>query len=284
MSELKVLNPGSRYPLRYYVVGSDDPAAPVVLILHGFPQDLETWAPIAERLSDCRIIMPLQRGYSTDTSTNRWHDYRIAELRSDVIGILSAESSGAVHIVSHDWGGSVAWSIARCQPELVKTLTVISMPEPRALAAAFLGKQFFKSWYVPMLQLPFVPELMTKLWNGACSTWLLHRMGLSRDIAGRYTAAVGALGRMPSGPFNWYRALPFNLPEIASRQEVLVPTLLIWSRQDAAVDPRGIKLSSRWVRSIKLTELPDTSHWIPEERPELVADLVREQIGSVKGI
>lgn len=189
VAELKTLLSERGSPIRYYVLESDNPEAETLLILHGFPQDLETWMPIARSLNaDHRVIVAEQRGYSHATSTLRWWDYRLSALRLDAYQILLEEAPSGAHILSHDWGGSVAWSLVRWRPELVRSLTVISMPEPRALAASFLGKQLLKSWYVPLLQLPFVPEMMTKLWGGRSSTLLLHRMGLSLDIARRYTA------------------------------------------------------------------------------------------------
>ncbi|HEY9475525.1 MAG TPA: alpha/beta hydrolase, partial [Mycobacteriales bacterium] len=88
----------------------------------------------------------------------------------------------------------------------------------------------------------------------------------------------------PSGTFNWYRAMAFNLPEISSRRMVTVPTLLLWSDRDDAVDRSGIVDSARWVTApYRLEIIEGASHWIPEQHPELVAKLVRAHVRANAG-
>jgi pimeloyl-ACP methyl ester carboxylesterase len=56
---------------------------------------------------------------------------------------------------------------------------------------------------------------------------------------------------------------------------VTVPTLFVWSDQDAALDRRGAEETAKWVSGpYRFEILPGVSHWIPEERPQEVAALV----------
>ena len=258
-----------------YQVYGPDRSEPIVL-LHGFPQDSQMWEPVARRLAAThRVIVPVQRGYSHGATPRLWSDYRLSKLRDDIAFLLATENCPAAHLVGHDWGGSVAWSLARECPRIVRSLTVLSMPEPRALARAFLGRQLARSWYVPILQTPFLPELVVRLSAGRFAVGWLGATGLPASVARRYVTAMSRDRRRPSGTFNWYRAMAFNLPEISSRRMVTVPTLLVWSDRDDAVDRSGIVASARWVAApYRLEIVEGASHWIPEQHPELVAELV----------
>ncbi|MCX5042359.1 alpha/beta hydrolase [Aldersonia sp. NBC_00410] len=277
--ELRTIKRGA-LSLHYYIAGSADFSGSTIVLLHGFPQDLKTWEPISRKLSSnyC-IIVPLQRGYSMGASPWNPFRYRLSELRNDIATILDAEGAGPANIVGHDWGGSVAWSLARERPELVRRLVVLSMPEPRALARAFFGKQAIRSGYMLLLMIPFFPEMLVTIMNGKFAVKLLEAMGLNRIIGQRYVRNIVENRGGRCGPFNWYRALPFNLPEALSKVIVVAPTLHIWSIDDAAVDFSGIRESQQWVRSYDL-EIIEGSHWIPERDPDLVVQLIRRHLES----
>ncbi|MGW5922296.1 alpha/beta fold hydrolase [Nocardia fluminea] len=256
-------------------------ALETVVLLHGFPQDFETWRPIAESLSDrFRVVVPVQRGYSKQSMSNCTYSYRIENVRADIEQILQAESIHSVHIVGHDWGGSIAWSLARERPDLVKSLFVVSMPEPRALARSFLGVQLIKSWYIFAIAIPLLPELLLiRLWNGRVGVKILTGMGLDITTSIQYVRSIASIARIPSGPFKWYRALPFNLSELTSRKRVQAPTVHVWGSEDAAVAKRGIELSRQWVDNYELRILEGATHWIPEQQASQLSDMIAEHIG-----
>jgi pimeloyl-ACP methyl ester carboxylesterase len=75
------------------------------------------------------------------------------------------------------------------------------------------------------------------------------------------------------GPLNWYRALPLGLRDRTGRIDV--PTLFLWSDGDRFVSRTAAELCGRYVNGpYQFEVLSGTSHWLPEEVPERVADLV----------
>ena len=56
--------------------------------------------------------MPTQRGYAATARPLRRADYHMHEMVGDVLALLDAAGLDRVHLVGHDWGGSVAWGFA----------------------------------------------------------------------------------------------------------------------------------------------------------------------------
>ncbi|MEJ7585388.1 MAG: alpha/beta fold hydrolase, partial [Acidimicrobiales bacterium] len=107
---------------------------PVVILLHGFPQTAECWAGVAPRLADAglRVLAPNQRGYSPQARPTGRRAYLLNLLMGDVLALADSAGAERFHLVGHDWGAVVAWSVAAEHPERVASLTTLSVPHPRA--------------------------------------------------------------------------------------------------------------------------------------------------------
>ncbi|MEE8041341.1 MAG: alpha/beta hydrolase, partial [Pseudomonadales bacterium] len=118
------------------VAGSPD--APLILLLHGFPQTRYTWRGQVPALAEAGYlaVAPDQRGYSPGARPERVEDYATDRLTSDALAIADGLGAHRFHLVGHDWGGQLAWLIAAQYPERVRTLTVLSRPHPAAFARA----------------------------------------------------------------------------------------------------------------------------------------------------
>jgi pimeloyl-ACP methyl ester carboxylesterase len=80
-------------------------------------------------------------------------------------------------------------------------------------------------------------------------------------------------GAMTAG-INWYRAIPLSDPR-TNNQKISVPTLYVWSDRDIALLPKAAHDTARYVSGeYRFEILPDVSHWIPEEQPDKLADLL----------
>ena len=130
----------ARDGLTFDVTDRGDPAAPPVLLLHGFPEDRHSWEPVTDRLVDAglRTLAPDQRGYSPRARPSEPYPqaYTLTELADDAVALLDAAGIEQVHLVGHDWGGALAWTLAGGHPDRVATLTVLSTPHPAALRQA----------------------------------------------------------------------------------------------------------------------------------------------------
>ena len=274
-----------RGDLVFDVIDAGDAGGPVVVLLHGFPQFANSWSRIVEQLTanGYRCLAPDQRGYSAGARPRGRWAYRISELVRDVLALIDASGAEPVHLVGHDWGAAVAWSLAAAHPAKVASLTALSVPHP----AAFIGKlatsrQFRASSYIYSFQLPYLPEHKLGRDDGRVFAGLLRAARQAPEQARRDAAAMVRTGTL--GPaLNWYRAMPFNNP-LRVRGPVTTPTLFVWSDGDTAILRGTAEACARWVSGpYRFEVIPGVSHWILDAAPEEAARLILENIAAHPG-
>jgi pimeloyl-ACP methyl ester carboxylesterase len=250
----------------------------VIIALHGFPQLASSWAAVTPGLTDAgfRVLAFDQRGYSAGARPDNVDAYRLDRLADDVLALADAAGAATFDLLGHDWGGGVAWYLASRNPHRVRTLSVASTPHPRAMIAAMAGPQALRSWYMAVFQLPWLPEKLLGMRDGALAHRLLAGSGAPNPAAG-----VALLTDPPTAraAINWYRAV--RLPVQPPPGRVSVPTLYVWSDEDPALGGRAALLTARWVDGpYRFEVLTGVSHWIPEERPDELARLVLGRIAD----
>lgn len=257
--------------------------AGTVLLLHGYPQDSGCWERVAAALtaSGLRTLAPDQRGYSPDASPVEVRAYRMHELVADALAVLDAAGVSRAHVVGHDWGGAVAWSLAMAAPDRVATLTVLSTPHPAAMAWAFRHRtQALRSWYMIAFRLPKLPERLSAGRMGP----VLRRSGLPPEHADRYARRF-ATPESLTGPINWYRAMRWRTPSARAGSDagdglfVRVPTTYLWGRRDPFLGRAAASRTGQYVSGpYRYVEMA-AGHWLPETRPEQVAQEILNGMG-----
>ena len=143
---------------------------PLVVLLHGFPDFWLGWRRQIEALAQAgfRVVVPDLRGYNLSDKPKGLASYSTDKLVSDVLGLMAHLGAETASIVGHDWGGIIAWSVARRRPEKVDKLVVLNAPHPGAYVEALRGTaQILKSWYVFAFAVPFIPERVLGARNSA---------------------------------------------------------------------------------------------------------------------
>jgi len=255
---------------------------PVVVLLHGFPERNTCWRDVAPLLhaAGLRTIAPDQRGYSPRARPRHRRDYAIPELAADVVALIEAvrTTTGVekVHLVGHDWGAAVGWYVAARHRDLVASYTAFSVPHPGAYTRALRGPQALKSWYMAMFNLPFVPE---RLADAGVLAKVLRTTGMTRADIARFHTEIVEYGALP-GALGYYRAMPFALSGLRQDLTVHVPTTMVWSDGDTAIDRRGPEQSAKYCTGpYELVELVGVSHWIPTQAPQEAADAILARVG-----
>lgn len=261
--------------------GGPDDGEPVVL-LHGFPQRATSWAALSPLLhaGGLRTYAPDQRGYSPGARPRGRRAYRIPRLVDDVAA-LCEQIGRPVHLVGHDWGAMVGWGLAASRPDLVATLTAVSVPHPAAMTrAALTSNQAAKSWYFGLFNVPFLVDGVIRARPDAFDT-ALRRGGMDEGQVERFHREVVDDGALP-GALAWYRALPLSLLSArppAWNRKVTVPTTYVWSTRDVAITRAAAEGCARYVDAdYRFVELEHASHWIPEEAPAVLAEAVLDRV------
>jgi pimeloyl-ACP methyl ester carboxylesterase len=250
-----------------------------VLLLHGFPQDHREWELVTPRLhaAGLRTYALDQRGYSPGARPATVADYRTDEAVADAVAVLDALGVESAHVVGHDWGASVGWSLAAAHPGRVRTLTAISVPHPRALADVLRSSwsQRARLGYMLVFRSP-VAERLLLAGSGAALRSMMKPIGAR---AAGYAAAMREPGRLTAA-LNWYRALSFTTA--GQTAAVTVPTTYVWSDGDPVVLRATAEHTAAWVSAeYRLVALRGIGHWVPEEAPQASAEIILARIRSV---
>jgi pimeloyl-ACP methyl ester carboxylesterase len=256
----------------------------VVVMLHGYPENKTSWDAVIPAVVDAgyRVLAPDQRGYSPGARPRGRWAYRMSELVADVLAMADQAGASRFHVVGHDWGGGVAWALGMWEPQRVRSLTVLSTPHPRAFLRSWLTSgQLAKSWYMFFYQLPLIPDWSAVGLSRPLFRRTLVRSGLPPDRADAYMGFLGSRRAMAAA-INWYRAMPFT--RVSRYGTVTVPTMYVYSTGDFALGRKAADLTGRYVSGPYRYEVLDGgSHWIPEESPSVVAQLLRSHMEGALG-
>ena len=92
--------------------------------------------------------------------------------------------------------------------------------------------------------------------------------------------AFWALGAAGVGPPTGDGAPPRGLGGDGARLIVRVPTLVIWGERDQALLTGNLDGLERFVPDLTIERIPDGSHWVVHEHPELVNRLIRNFVAG----
>ena len=109
----------------------DGPAGgPVVLLLHGWPYDIHSYADVAPLLAAAgyRVIVPHLRGYGTTRflSPQTFRNGQPSALAVDIVALMDALGIHQAILAGYDWGARTADIIAALWPERCKGLVSVS--------------------------------------------------------------------------------------------------------------------------------------------------------------
>lgn len=248
----------------------------LVLLLHGFPQTSLEWQSQLHALARAgyRAVAPDQRGYSPGARPPDVASYTINAIALDTLGMVDALGYDRFHLVGHDWGAVVAWTVAAIVPRSVQTLTALSWPHPSAFAAALADEQscqYQASAYFDAFTgagpPPFEPTQVT---NEVPLTSLLEYF---LKVIGNPPALDAAL--------NWYRAnvAGRRMGSTVTYGSISVPTLFIWGTNDVAFCRDTAEASARYVTGpYRFVALEDAGHWLPESHAAQVTDALLRHV------
>jgi pimeloyl-ACP methyl ester carboxylesterase len=124
---LKQINAGV-LNIGYAEAGPAD--GPVVILLHGWPYDIHSFADVAPVLAAAgyRVIVPYLRGYGTTRflSSSTFRNGQQAVVAVDIIALMDALKIPKAVLAGFDWGARTADIIAAHWPERCKALVSVS--------------------------------------------------------------------------------------------------------------------------------------------------------------
>jgi pimeloyl-ACP methyl ester carboxylesterase len=104
-------------------------SGPVVVLLHGYAEISDSWAPLAtELVKSYTVVVPDLRGIGRSSRPAAGYDKRTQA--GDIRAVVTTLGHDRTSIVSHDIGIMVAYAYAALYPDKVEKLVVMDAPIP----------------------------------------------------------------------------------------------------------------------------------------------------------
>ena len=260
-----------------------DPAAPVALLLHGFPDVPHTFNGLAAQLAAAgfRAVAPFARGYQPSPPFPRLEDGKwsvFETLGADAVAIAETLSPDRpVALVGHDNGAFTAYYALAQAPGRFSRAVTMTAGRPAAVFAntSKLPRQLWKSRYAFLFQVP------------GLSAWYARRAGFGylRDLWGRWAApgwqvpeahwarVRGTMERSWPAPLLHYRRMAFGGPETP----IATPLLYLLGDRDGCVEPASAEGQERYFADeFEARAIAGAGHFPHLERPEVVESAIIE--------
>ncbi|MFN3703641.1 alpha/beta fold hydrolase [Thermomonas sp.] len=253
-----------------------DPAAPVVVMVHGFTGSKENWYPLARALGRrYRLLIPDLPGWG-ESERKPGAAYGFVEHAENVVAFIAALSpQQPVILLGHSMGGGIAALVAARWPERVAKVGLFNAAGVRFDDNRFgLDVLAGKNPFAVKDRATLRHYIDTVFFDDAAKPWIPWPFSAAL-IAGRRADAAfeqAVLDRIGRGDES---LLPGE--EAANIRQ---PALLLWGRQDAVIDPSALALYAARIPQARQVLLDGCGHMSIMERPRDVAAAVLDWIDA----
>lgn len=249
----------TRDGLTFHYETRGDPAAPAVVLLHGYTSDLRSWQEHMEALCrDYFVIAPDMRGHGTSAAPEDLSAYAIEEFAEDLRVLLDELKVEHCGLVGCSFGGMVALQFATTWPERLAAL-VLSDTSP-----AYASERYHEDFRVRERGMDANVEVVQKMGTaelGKRAAASVKDPFLAQALKKRYSrmSREGFIGAAHTR-----RSRPDLIPLLATR--LTMPVMLVTGDKDpvrSAFDVMRGELPA--ARAVTFRE---TGHGVPMLRPE----------------
>src|SRR5437899_5597436 len=255
-------------------------SGPVVVLIHGYAENSDSWAPLAaDLMKDHTVVVPDLRGIGRSSKPADGYDKKTQA--KDMRAVVTSLGYDKTFVVAHDIGNMVAYAYAAIYPDKVERLVVMDAPIPG-----------IDPW-TEILQNPGV-------WH-----FNFHGPDAERLVAGReriyfdriwndftgdtskpdeatrnfFTATYAQPGGMRAG-FAQFAAFSTDAEDnkVFEQVKLTMPVLAVGGEKSfgalQAVIMRHVAIN------VQEAVVPRSGHWLMEERPAYTVTLIRNFLDS----
>ena len=274
---------------------------PVVILLHGWPYDIFSFADVAPLLAlkGYRVIIPYLRGYGTTgfLSGETPRNGQQSAFADDIIALMDALKIGKATIAGFDWGARTACIIAALWPGRCKALVSVSgylIGNQEAGKIPLPPKAEVQWWY----QFYFATErgragydknrgdFAKLIWQTASPKWNFDDATFNRSAASfknpDHVAIVIHNYRWRLGLVNGEPKYDGLEKQLAAGPLITVPTITIEGDANGAPHPDPGSYAGKFSGKYSHRNFKDIGHNVPQEAPQAFAEAIIEVDGYSK--
>jgi pimeloyl-ACP methyl ester carboxylesterase len=267
---------------------------PPVLLLHGWPYDIHSFADVAPTLASAgyRVIVPYLRGYGSTRflSADTFRNAQQSAVALDIIAFMDALKIGKAVIGGFDWGARTANIIAAIWPERCKAMVSVSgylVGRPEANKAPLPPNAELDWWY----QYYFATErgrlgydkyrhdFAKLIWRVASPRWAFDEATFSRSAAAfdnpDHVAIVIHNYRWRLGLAQGEAQYDGFERRLVETRVITVPTITLQGDADGAPYPQPSSYAKRFAGPYAHRHVTGgIGHNLPQEAPNAFARAV----------
>ncbi|MEV1249978.1 alpha/beta hydrolase [Nonomuraea sp. NPDC049750] len=271
-------------------------AGPAVMLLHGFPYDIQSFVEVAPLLAKegYRVIVPYLRGHGTTRflSDRTFRNAQQSVIALDIIALMDALKIEKAILAGFDWGSRTADIIAALWPERCKALVSVSgylitnreaqkEPLPPRAELAWWYQYYFATERGRLGLERYRHDFARLIWENVSPTWKFDDATFERTAAS-FTNPDWVPIVLHN--YRWRLSLAAGDPRydgiekrLAAAPAISLPTVTLDGERDPFTPPGdGSAYRKHFTGKYVHRTLRGIGHNVPQEAPQPFAEAVVE--------
>ena len=264
------------FNMHYIIGGKGDP----IVLLHGWPQTWYEWRNIIPELiaNNYTVIAPDMRGLGDSEKPQTGYDKKtIAE---DIYQLVKKLGYSKIYIVAHDWGGPVAYSYAAAHHEDIQKMVILDTLLPGFGVEEAANFSPNGIWHPSFHAVRDLPEKLIDGQENIYLNWFYdhysyNQSAITSEDREEYIEQYSKPGALRAG-FEYYRAVFEDAQQNKeyAKEKLEMPILTIGG--EAGIGNLTTASFQKVANNVTGITLPNTGHFIPEERPNFLTKQILE--------
>jgi len=239
-------------------------SGPVVVLIHGYAENSDSWAPLAaDLMKDHTVVVPDLRGIGRSSKPAGGYDKKTQA--KDIRAVVTSLGYDKTFVVAHDIGNMVAYAYAARYPDKVERLVVMDAPIPGVWHFNFHGPD------AERLVAGRERIYFDRIWND----FTADPSKPDEDTRNFFAATYAQPGGMRAG-FAQFAAFSQDAKDnrVFEETKLTMPVMAVGGEK--SFGPMQAVIMRHVATNVQEEVVAGSGHWLMEERPAYTVALIRK--------
>src|SRR5580692_7421942 len=251
-------------------------SGPVVLLIHGYAENSDSWAPLAaDLMKDHTVVVPDLRGIGRSSKPAEGYDKKTQA--KDMRAVVTSLGYDKTFVVAHDIGNMVAYAYAAIYPDKVERLVLMDAPIPgigpwnEILLSPGVWHFNFHGPDAERLVAGRERIYFDRIWNDFSSS-----PNLPDEATRNFFAATYAVPGVMRAGFAQFTASSQDAKDnlIFAQTKLTMPVMAVGGEK--SFGPLQAVIMRHVATNVQEEVVAGSGHWLMEERPGYTVTLIRK--------